>query len=899
MTTGPCSCGCCTGIADLTPVRVVNRPGLREIAYRTGRYATFRQSMIAGLTRSDRPALADLRMRDPADFSIALIDAWAVTADVLTFYTERIANEHYLGTTTERRSVAGIVGLIGYRLGPGVAAQTALAFTLDTSPGSPAAVPIAAGARVQTLPGPGELPQTFETVEDLVALADWNTPRALRTAPRVPRDGDTAVLLAGVATGVNRGDTLLFMAGNATHDSGYTVVRVTSVSRDPEQQRTAVTFAPALTGLDEAQPVRVFAMRQRAALFGFNAPSPVLFVDEVKDVLDEAGLLNADRSDWNFPALHQTDEDDTDAPVQADLDALYEAVAVDSPSVLVNGTTSALGMIDAVGEVARTDFGISAKVTRLALELTEEHLAAFGGAATRGTVLLVRAEELTVAEAPVTAPVFGDTVHLAAPPAPIEAPRLVIVRGRRAHVRTELTVEAFVEFDDGGPAVLATNLDLAVLAIDSDDPDAWVVRVSTADGRIGTITAAATTFVFLPGHEDEPILGESALVEKVDGSTLLLTEPLGEVYDRFSVAGRTVEIWGNVATATHGESVLDEVLGSGDAAGAFQRFTLRRSPLTHVQASTVSGGASTLRVFVNDVEWREVPTLFGHRPRDRVFATETTDDGRTVVQFGDGVSGARPPTGHDNIRARYRAGVGLEGQAEADQLTLLMTRPLGVQGVRNPLPATGAQDPQSGADAADNAPRTVLTLDRIVSLRDYEDFAANFGAIGKAAATWTWDGVVRGVILTVSGVGGADVTEGGQLMRDLSAAMLAAGNPRIPLVIRPAEVGLFTLEATLVLDPAFVPEPVVAAARAALLDRFSFARRAFGQIVSLGEVDEVLHGVRGVVGVLVTRLHRTGAAAVRNPTLVARPLVPGRPPSDTGAEVLTIDPDGILLGVAP
>jgi hypothetical protein len=890
MTTGACSCGFCAGIADRTPARVINRPGLREIAYRTGRYATFRESMIAGLTRSDRPALADLRTRDPADFSIALINAWAVAADVLTFYTERIANEHYLGTATERRSVSGIVGLIGYRLGPGVAAQTALAFTLDTSPGSPTAVPIPTGAQVQTLPGPGELPQTFETVEDLVALADWNTPPARRTAPRVPRDGDTAVLLAGVATGVNRGDTLLFMAENATHDTGYTVVRVTSVSRDADQQRTAATFAPPLSGLDEGQPVRVFTMRQRAALFGFNAPSPILFVKAVKEALVD--LLNSGQTDWAFRAL---------APAEVDLDALYEAVVVDSPAVLLNGNERALGMIDAVGEVARTDFGISAKVTRLGLALDTADLASFGEAAPRSTVLLVRAEELAVAEARVVAPVFGDTIDLAAPPSPVEGPRLVLVRGRRAHVRTDITAKAFVQFDDGGPRALATELDLTVLAINPapTNPDMWVVRVTTADGRVGTVTAAATVFLFLPSHEDAPILGETALVEEVDGSTLLLTAPLTEVYDRFTVADRTVEIWGNVATATHGESVVDEVLGSGDAARAFQIFALRRSPLTHVPARTVSGGASTLRVFVNDVEWRQVPTLFGHGPRDRVFATTTNDDGRTVVQFGNGVSGARPPTGQDNIRARYRAGVGRDGLAKADQLTLLMTRPLGVQGVRNPLPATGALDPQSDADAADNAPRTVLTLDRIVSLRDYEDFAANFGAIGKAAATWTWDGVVRGVILTVSGTGGEAVDETGPLMRDLTAAILAAGNPRVPLVIRPAEVGLFTLEATLVLDPAFVPAAVLEAARAALLDRFSFARRAFGQIVSLGEVDEVLHGVRGVVGVLLTRLHRTGAPAVRNPTLVARALVPGRPPAARGAEVLTIDPDGIHLGVAP
>ena len=902
MTTGACLCGCCTGVAVRTPARVVNRPGLGEIAYRAGRYSTFRDSMVAGLTRTDRPALAALQTRAPDDFSIALIDAWAVAGDVLTFYTERIANEHYLGTATERRSVAGIVGLIGYRLGPGVAARTTLAFTLDTSPGSPTTVPIAAGTKVQTLPGPGELPQTFETVEDLTALADWNTPLVRRTEPRLPHNGAASVLLSGAATDVHRGDILLFVAGNATATTGFDLVRVTSVSPDAAGQRTAVTFAPALSAVEEAEPVTVYAMRQRAALFGYNAASPVLFVEEVKTALDD--LLTGD--DWAFASLDAT---------AVDLDALYEGVAVGSPAVFRNGGAMALGTITAVGETARTAYGISAKVTRLdlhrdddaapdvpgAVSLDDAALADFGETATRSTVLLLRAEELALAEVPVVAPVFGESIDLAVPPAAVEGPRSVLVRGRRAHTRTAAAAKAVVEFDDGSAPVPADSLDLTVLAIEPDParPDFWAVRVRTAEGLDGTVTAAAAEFDFLPAHDDDPILGETVVVREIDGATLLLAAPLGAVYDRITVGGRSVEIWGNVAPATHGESVVDEVLGSGDAARAHQRFTLRRAPLTCVPAPTASGGESTLRIFVDDVQWQEVLTLFGHGPRDRVFATTTTDGGTTVVQFGDGVSGARPATGQDNIRARYRAGIGLAGLAAADQLSLLMTRPLGVKGVRNPLAATGAQDPQHVVDAADNAPRTVLTLDRIVSLRDHEDFAAAFAGIGKAAATSTWDGVVRGVVLTVAGIGGAAVGATDPLMADLTAAVQAAGNPRVPLVIRPAEIGRFTLEASLVLGPAFVADAVVEAARVALLDHFSFARRGFGQIVSLGEVDQVLHAVRGVVGVLVTRLHRTDEGAARNSVLRARALVPGRPPPAAGAEVLVIDSDRILLGVAP
>ena len=101
-----CDCGDCQGPRDHTPVRVDNLPGLRALAYRTGTHARFKASMLAGLSRSQDPVLGQLRTRDDDDFSIALLDLWATVADVLTFYQERIANEGYLRTAAERRSVA-------------------------------------------------------------------------------------------------------------------------------------------------------------------------------------------------------------------------------------------------------------------------------------------------------------------------------------------------------------------------------------------------------------------------------------------------------------------------------------------------------------------------------------------------------------------------------------------------------------------------------------------------------------------------------------------------------------------------------------------------------------------------------------------------------------------------
>src|SRR6185369_1195249 len=129
-TTELTDCGCGEGVSAETPIALQNRPGLSAIAYRVGTYSSFRETLHARLSGSGQPALNGLTTRDNNDFTIALLDAWAMVGDVLTFYQERIANEAYLRTATERLSVLELARLINYELRPGVAASTYLAFTI-------------------------------------------------------------------------------------------------------------------------------------------------------------------------------------------------------------------------------------------------------------------------------------------------------------------------------------------------------------------------------------------------------------------------------------------------------------------------------------------------------------------------------------------------------------------------------------------------------------------------------------------------------------------------------------------------------------------------------------------------------------------------------------------------
>jgi hypothetical protein len=252
-------CGCCAGIQIVTRQPGFNPPGSGAIAYRLGTYSTFLESMLARLSTLalDVPSpdgsgalehlkpLDNLTTRELSDPSIALLDAWATLADVLTFYQERIANEGYLGTATERLSILELAKLIGYKLRPGVSASVFLAFTVTD--GFNGIIP--AGARAQSIPGTNEKPQFFETSADLPARDLWNNLKPRLTRPQLitlksdpGTDAATrrTIYLQGISTNLKTGDALLFVLGEGTRQQ---VLRfVESVAIQAPENRTEVTL---------------------------------------------------------------------------------------------------------------------------------------------------------------------------------------------------------------------------------------------------------------------------------------------------------------------------------------------------------------------------------------------------------------------------------------------------------------------------------------------------------------------------------------------------------------------------------------------------------------------------------------------------------------------------------
>ncbi len=882
------------------------------------------------LDKQDEPGptrmypLQGLKTRTSDDPTIALLDAWATVADVLTFYQERIANEGYLRTATERRSVLELARLVGYQPRPGVASSVYLAYTLDDNVKEDTIIP--KGARAQSVPGPGELPQSFETSEDLKARAKWNNLKPRMTQPQTKESiqaGDGTkqhIYLKGISTNLKPNDPLLIDFGtgtpefhrikevqpNAIADCTLVIVQApdtgqahTTASEKDESPdvslikaltlhpsiqprnslhlaqrlegqftpkaeagyRSVSTFAPVLretlaTAAANAKVtpesrIKVYALRLTAPLFGGIAPKKPLKLNEATKVLEtiEWGLSDIEQSEEvgiksnkeRFSATVFLDAGydkvlpnswivvDTSAVVFDTNNKTHQIKPPDNPILIAKAKSSQ-------ANTARAAYGMSGKTTRIELidhtnstqkewvTIPPPSVIGIADAAApaglsddfqiiRQTVVYAQSEELGLAEEPIDVAICGaeqEIIELDGFYEGLEAGRWVIVFGER-----KIEGTSGVRFSE-----------LAMLATVAQD----VQQRQQPPGTDGTSPSLT------------PLAGDKL------HTFIKLAGKLEYCFKR-----ETVTIYGNVVKATHGET-RKEVLGSGDGAKALQSFVLKQPPLTFVSASNPSGVDSTLKAFINDVQWQETDSPAGLSPTDRYFTTKTGDEGNTTVVFGNGREGARLPTGIENIKAEYRNGIGKPGNVKAGQITLLTTRPLGVKEVINPLRASGGADKETRDQARKNAPLAVKALDRLVSVQDYEDFARTYAGIGKARAMEIFDGHRQVVHITIAGADDIPIDTHSDLYRNLHQALLDCGDPYQAIQLEIRELMLIVISANIRILPEYQWEPVVIQVRSALLDTFGFDRRELGQDVLLSEVISVIQSVRGVAYVDVDTL---------------------------------------------
>jgi predicted phage baseplate assembly protein len=282
-------------------------------------------------------------------------------------------------------------------------------------------------------------------------------------------------------------------------------------------------------------------------------------------------------------------------------------------------------------------------------------------------------------------------------------------------------------------------------------------------------------------------------------------------------------------------------------------------------------------------------------PKDEIFTVRRGDDSAAIVQTGDGQTGSRLPTGPNLAQAKYRSGLGAAGNLERGRLTNLMSRPLGLQGVSQPLIATGGEDPESRENARTNAPLTVKTLDRLVSLADYADFARAYSGIAKAHSAWGRFGLTQGILLTIAGVDGQEVPYDSDLGEKFRGTLHRYRDPAAPVEIVNYAPLSFKVQAKLYYDHRYDEDGILAAATASLTERFNFAHRQLGQAVTSADIISLLQNLDGVRGVDLDALHLEGTPGARHTRLPARAGHIDRHGQVFPAELLTLADNGLNL----
>ncbi|EHK64585.1 putative baseplate assembly protein [Achromobacter arsenitoxydans] len=215
----------CPSEFDCADVHACDAPAPPEplLDYLAKDYEIFRRLMLDRLSQS----MPDFTERNPADFTVALVETLAYAADHLSYAQDAAATEAYLDTARRRTSLRRHARLLDYPLNDGCNARVYVAFEanahgdgrvvpagaalLTSSAEAALAAPVRRRDALDGLPMPGV--EVFETLHDLtlrtahsrIALHDFADP-----AYCLPRGQTQAALVNDPPLTLSRGDVLVF-----------------------------------------------------------------------------------------------------------------------------------------------------------------------------------------------------------------------------------------------------------------------------------------------------------------------------------------------------------------------------------------------------------------------------------------------------------------------------------------------------------------------------------------------------------------------------------------------------------------------------------------------------------------------------------------------------------------
>lgn len=301
---------------------------------------------------------------------------------------------------------------------------------------------------------------------------------------------------------------------------------------------------------------------------------------------------------------------------------------------------------------------------------------------------------------------------------------------------------------------------------------------------------------------------------------------------------------GNVA-CVEGITVSDESVGTSDGS-VDQEFSLFRFPVIQ----------DTVQIFVDEgsgpVEWTRFDHLIDASNVTEGFSVRFDETGAATISFGDNVNGRVPGSGA-TITATYRVGGGERGNVGVGTLTELIDEIAEVTSVTNPNAASAGADAETNDQIRVNAPKSLRSLYRGVSLEDYANLAVQVSGIAKANATAAGTAVT--VYLAPLGGGAASASKKTQVQSYLDERKMF--NHTVTLA-DPTYLDI-TIEVDVHVKDNYSKSAVEEAVETALAEMLAFSKVDFAHRVSVSMVYEMVHSVEGVSYASLTTLSTGGA----------------------------------------
>jgi hypothetical protein len=802
-----------------------------------GEWDGFRRELVAAIERTpvDGEPLGRRWDVEGDPRAELLARLWAFVAEGVAAYSELTAAEAYLGTASDWTDLRRLADLVGFRPRPRVAAQGWVRAEVD--PGADPVVP--AGTRVQAPGTPARPAQVFEVAADTALRSEW--------------DRLTATWVPEAAAPQGREVRFLGDPGFRLGDRVLLVEEVPGVGLEPPTWTTWGTdvwlqwwsWLLALADLAAAAvPLAVAAVVDRRDELGTVV---VTFDRDVGEVLTDPAAP--------YAAYRITGTAASARRLEKVLRIPPEGTTTDELDITYSGG-GAIGATTVVLDAALDDLSQGQLV------------AVVDWAGTRCDIVRVSRHETVEWEV--------------APGTPTRASKLTLIPEA-----TKQTIPAL-----GAGHVTVHVLDRRVVARHYVLPDAMPagpphqLRLHPRPSAV-----PAQVAVRLAGGWEVLGCAESAQQEEVPsggapGGLIVDLEraPGGPLAD----GGTSTPASANLVRVRHG-TTTSAVLGSGDASRAGLRLTTPDAPIAYdLDPSGTPVPSQVVRV--DGVHWPEVASLYGAGPVE-AFAARLGPDGAVTAQFGDGLHGARPPTGRGNVTATYRVGGGTAGEVESEAIDSLLGSVRGVKRVSGAGPTSGGADQDDEARIRTLAPRRARAFGRAVSAQDLVDLALGFPGVTHAAA-WHGDGPpghacgAAGLHLAFARASAAGPRAPlAEEVASLAAYLDARRDATVPLCVCAGTVSPVAVSAAIAVDPRRDPAAVAAAAAQALLDPagpLAPDSRALGQPLDRSDLVSVLHSVEGAVGVTALELPGAGPLGRRagerwELLVLADPAIAGAP----------------------